>query len=106
MFELLEEHADLDAYLVGGVPRDVALGRVSDPKDFDFILRGPAVGAALDAMSRAGDVRLGPFGSPRWFPEGAEIYCDVMPVDWFFNGLWRCEDIVDALNQFDFTGNA
>lgn len=29
-----------------------------------------------------------------------------MPIDRFFNGLWRCEDIVDALNQFDFTGNA
>jgi hypothetical protein len=24
----------------------------------------------------------------------------------FYNGLWRCEDILDVLNQFDFTANA
>lgn len=70
VFGLLEEHPDLDVYVVGGVARDAALGRVSEPKDFDFMLRGRSVGAVLDAMGGAGSVRCGPFGSPRLVSRG------------------------------------
>ncbi len=97
----------LDVYLAGGSVRDILLGRAADLKDFDFFLGGEGVKEAIAALAQRGVVRSGPFGSPRWFlDEEKTVYCDVIPIESFFNGLWRCEDIVDVLNQFDFTANA
>lgn len=96
-----------DVYLAGGSIRDVLLEREVSPNDFDFFLGGPAQGEILTHLAEIGEIHSGPFGSPRWFPSrGANLYCDVIPLGGFFNGLWRCEDILDVLNQFDFTANA
>jgi hypothetical protein len=72
-----------------------------------YCIGGNAPDAALDYLALNRRMGNGPFGSPRWYPVGSEQhYADVVPVGSFYNGLWRCEDIVDVLNQFDFTCNA
>jgi len=104
---ILDELPKLRVYLAGGVVRDVALGQPCNPKDFDLFLGGECVDEALTKLAEAGRLVLGPFGSPRWFPNSnPTIYADVIPIARFHNGLWSCRDIVDVLNQFDFTGNA
>ncbi len=105
--QILDTLPNLQVYLAGGVIRDLVLGQLSDPKDFDLFIGGEGVDEALLMLDRQGRLVLGPFGSPRWFPtSNLTIYADVIPIERFHNGLWACRDIVDALNQFDFTGNA
>lgn len=103
----IDAFPDVAFYLAGGVLRDAFLGSGAPPKDFDIFLTGARAQAVLAHLAGHGHVRLGAFGSPEWCPAAAPgTDCDVIPVDRFDNGLWRCEDMVDALNQFDFTGNA
>ena len=105
--EIATQFAESDVYLAGGTLRDILLKREVDPKDFDFFLGGSSTENVLNRLGENGVIRSGPFGSPRWFPtEDANTYCDVIPIRSFFNGLWKCEDITDVLNQFDFTANA
>ena len=104
---VMDHVPDLDVFIAGGVVRDVILGRRVKPKDFDFFLAGPSVGQAVAMLGESGGMSAGPFGSPRWFPKGESgVYCDLIPITRFRNGLWDCADITDVLNQFDFTGNA
>lgn len=106
---VFQELQEVDIYLAGGALRDPLLGQEHGTKDFDFFLGGKEedIDRALTRLAECGIMRTGPFGSPRWFSySGKENYCDIIPIKRFFNGLWRCEDIVDVLNQFDFTSNA
>jgi hypothetical protein len=103
---IMWRYPKLQIYIAGGVVRDVFLSEGSHPKDVDLFLNGPDVDQALDHLDRYGTLGTGPFGSPRWKPEGTFQYADVIPIARFFNGLWPCEDILDVLNQFDFTCNA
>lgn len=105
--EIMQVFPKTSIYLAGGAIRDIVLRRQQGLKDLDFFISGEEDDAALTLMGKYGSLRQGPFGSPRWFPgnEG-KMYCDVIPIKRFFNGLWQCEDIIDVLNQFDFTGNA
>lgn len=96
----------LEVYLAGGVIRNSVLGRSVRPNDFDLFLGGEGTADALNALGQLGRMTQGPFGSPRWYPSDDSGYCDLIPISQFGNGLWTCEDIVDVLNQFDFTGNA
>jgi hypothetical protein len=103
----IRECSGVSVYLAGGAVRDLMRFDGRNPKDFDFFLAGAGIERFLECLSIAGDLRVGPFGSPRWFPQGApDRYADVVPIARFYNGLWSCKDIVDALNQFDFTANA
>jgi hypothetical protein len=102
----MREHRALDVYVAGGLVRDVVLGEMTSSKDIDFFVDGPSVDEVLAQLAGEGTLCWGPFGSPRWMPPGCQEYADFVPIPRFFNGLWRCEDILDALNQFDFTGNA
>lgn len=105
--DLLRRYQDLEIYLAGGVIRDAILQRADDPKDFDLFLGGSGIDEALDDLRSVGTLVVGPFGSPRWIPSQVGVPpADVIPIARFDNGLWACEDMVDALNQFDFTGNA
>lgn len=103
----LRRHSETSVYLAGGVIRDVVSGSETAPKDFDFFLDGEGVDDFIKCLENDGILLYGPFGSPRWFPKGSEhTYADVIPIKHFFNGLWRCLDIKDVLNQFDLTANA
>lgn len=104
---ILEECPTVDLYLAGGAVRDSIARKPGDPRDYDFFLGGRDVDRALQILARYGHFSKGPFGSPRWFPQpDSSLYADVIPIERFRNGLWQCENIVDALNQFDFTANA
>jgi hypothetical protein len=105
--KLIEERPELDVYLAGGCVRDELLNRKVNPKDFDVFLGGKGVEESLEHLARTGHLDCGPFGSPRWHPNANDkLYYDVIPITRFFNGLWRCENMTDVLNQFDFTANA
>lgn len=105
--EAVRNHPDVSFFLAGGTIRDIVLKRKRPPKDFDFFLGGDRYPSVIAALKKRGKMILGPFGSPRWFPENREeCHADIIPIDGFYNGLWYCKDIRDVLNQFDFTGNA
>ncbi len=107
LHEVMRLHSDLGVYVAGGVVRNVLMGNASVSKDWDFFLSGPSVSAAIEHFRRFGKLAVTPFGAPRWTPcEAASEYADLIPIANFVPGLWPCEDIVDVLNQFDFTANA
>lgn len=102
----LVERDDVDLYLAGGAVRNLIIGE-QKIKDYDFFVNSSDKKNVLEYLSKQGKVVFGPFGSPRWYPHGdTEIYCDLIWINEFYNGLWHCKDIVDVLNQFDFTANA
>jgi hypothetical protein len=94
-------------YLGGGVVRQVLLGSARQSKDFDLFFDGDSMEVLVGELERAGRVLRGPYGAPRWLPhpDGASA-ADLIPIRRFTNGLWPCENIVDVLNQVDFTLNA
>ena len=105
--DILEEFSELEIFLTGGVLRNIIIGKKQPPNDFDFFIGGKDIDNALNRLKRQGRLEKGPYGSPRWFPPNHDAcYCDLVPINSFYNGLWYCEDIIDVLNQFDFTGNA
>ena len=103
---IMHDLPEMKVYLAGGALRDLILGQ-KECKDFDFFLSVNCFDSAIDRLMHYGRIENGPFGSPRWFPSGTEEkYCDLIAIERFYNGLWRCEDIIDVLNQFDFTANS
>ncbi|HOV64003.1 MAG TPA: hypothetical protein PLG43_09010, partial [Spirochaetia bacterium] len=103
----MDNFPDMPVYLAGGALRNLLLGKKSGLKDFDFFLDEAHFEDAVTMLGQYGSVIKGPFGAPRWFPGGADdVSCDLIAIERFYNGLWQCEDIVDVLNQFDFTANA
>ena len=86
--------------------RDVLLDSPPLLGDVDLFVGGNQASWFIEDLATEGMVGRGPFGSPRWTPAGDSSHADVIAIEHFYNGLWRCEDIVDALNQFDFTCNA
>jgi hypothetical protein len=104
---LIEDLPNMKIYLAGGVLRNIILGKSYKYKDFDFFVDVAHIDLAVTHLKLYGSIERSPFESPRWYPNGAaNVYCDLIAIERFYNGLWRCEDIVDALNQFDFTANA
>lgn len=105
--EVMRVHSDLIVHVAGGSVRNVLMGRTSASKDWDFFLSGPSVTTAIEYFHRSGTLASTPYGAPRWTPFGdTDQYADLIPIANFVPGLWQCEDIVDVLNQFDFTANA
>jgi hypothetical protein len=104
---VLADCPELAVYLAGGVIRNSVLGTPHPDKDFDFFLGGTPIDRALTIFRQHGVLDATPFGSARWHPSGdPDRYADLIRIDEFRPGLWRCEDIVDVLNQFDFTASA
>lgn len=98
---------ELRIYVAGGVVRNVLMGITAAPKDFDFFLQGASITSAIDYVGRHGRLQATPYGSPRWYPtDSAKQYVDLISVADFTPGLWPCENIIDVLDQFDFTANA
>lgn len=105
--EAMRSFPEVDIYAAGGVVRDVLLGDFSTPKDFDFFLQGSQIKSFVEFLGKNGNLSSTPFGSPRWHPPGPEkTYADLIPIVDFAPGLWPCNNIIDVLNQFDFTSNA
>ncbi len=93
-------------YLAGGAVRNSIIG-IREIKDFDFFIKSEDKTKILTHLGELGFVTFGPFGSARWHPKDVtDVYCDLIWINEFNNGLWKCEDIIDVLNQFDFTANA
>lgn len=107
LLDVMKAFPDLQVYLAGGAIRQLLTGTATVPKDFDYFLGGPSVSQAVSRLAQAGALRYTPYGAPRWYPNGeSSCYADLIPIADFVPGLWPCEDIVDVLNQFDFTANA
>lgn len=107
LVEVMEKYQNLRVYVAGGVIRNVLLGLPCKSKDWDFFLAGPSVNQTNEIFKIYGRLTETPYGASRWYPRNDETqYADLIPVTEFVPGLWRCEDIVDVLNQFDFTANA
>jgi hypothetical protein len=105
--EVWRHFDDLRIYVAGGAVRNALLGITAVPKDFDFFLQGASITSVIEAFRSNGRLMTTPFGSPRWYPRGNAIqYADLIPIEDFAPGLWPCENIVDVLDQFDFTANA
>ena len=105
--QVLADCPELGVYLAGGVIRNSILGAPDPDKDFDFFLNGAPIDRALAIFRRHGRVDTTPFGSARWHPSAdPDRYADLIRIDEFRPGLWRCADIVDVLNQFDYTASA
>ena len=102
---LLEDETN-KIYLAGGALRNnIAAKR--EIKDYDFFALSKHKEATIDFLSKHGTLAFGPFGSARWLPKNEiSTYCDFIWIDEFYNGLWYSNNIVDVLNQFDFTANA
>jgi len=104
---VLSDHPDLRIFLAGGLIRNWFVDPELPARDYDFFLSGPSLAAAIDQFAVHGTMDTTPYGSPRWHPAGdREQYADLIPIEDFRPGLWKCEDIVDVLNQFDFTASA
>ena len=103
----MTNNPETKCYVAGGVVRDAHLGRSIPSKDIDIFLEGAGCKHVIDSFAKQGTMEIGTFGAYEWTPNAApEIDCDIILVDKFFNGLWRCTDMLDALNQFDCTVNA
>ena len=105
--EILAECKDLEIFIAGGAVRNCFIVPRREVRDFDLFLSGPSLDRALKILERQGILVQTPYGSPRWYPtQDSEYYADFIPIGDFKPGLWQCEDIVDVLNQFDFTASA
>ena len=104
---LLAERPETQLFLAGGAVRDALRGTKTPPKDLDFFLEERDLEPVAERLGREGRLERTIFGSPRWFPAAdQEMYCDLMAIQRFHNGLGRCSGIVQVLEQVDFTANA
>jgi tRNA nucleotidyltransferase/poly(A) polymerase len=99
-------YPNLEIWIFGGAVRNLLLGLKVTPKDFDFIFSGSNVAESIELLKQYGDIIVGPFGSPRWFPTQSVTYSDILQATRFKAGLWPCEVTLDVLHFLDFTANA
>ncbi len=105
--EEIADYPEMQLYLAGGALRDALRGEGASVKDLDFFLEERHLDSLVQALAREGRIEYTIFGSPRWYPPGEEhMFCDLIGIERFHNGLGQCRDILDVLNQFDFTANA
>jgi hypothetical protein len=103
---MLAEFPNLHAHLAGGSVRNLLLDPEGKIKDYDVFLAGPCVRSAMDWLTQEGRSTRGVYGNVHWYPSADEpLRADLIPVSNFHRSK-RSENMVDALNQFDFTGNA
>lgn len=96
-----------DFFIAGGAVRDFSYSGGKINGDIDLFLSDKGYQALKSLQHRFGQIIMNPFGSERWFPDAnSAFYYDVIKISEFYHGLWRCQDIIDVLNQFDITANA
>ena len=106
ILRVMEEFPGLEVYVAGGAVRNLLLDADARVRDFDLFLGGSSVDRALERLAQAGRMNHGVYGNIHWWPCGDEpVRGDLILVSRFqSNG--PCRNILDVLNQFDFTGNA
>jgi hypothetical protein len=103
--DLMQRVPSLDVYLAGGAVRNLALGQ-KKVRDFDLFLGGPGLDEAVDRLGRVGCVTRGVYVNVHWKPDAAEpVRADLILIP-TFKPIRPATGMVDALGQFDFTGNA
>lgn len=94
-------------YLSGGTVRNAFIDLDLRVKDLDIFIDRDSFGLIEDYLHKNGKLLINQFQTYRWHPFiDNEFYYDIIIISEFYNGLWKCRDIVDALNQFDITANA
>ncbi|PPE57479.1 CCA-adding enzyme [Pectobacterium brasiliense] len=104
--ELFLDNSTSPVYISGGALRNSIMKTDNEIKDYDFFIDTEDYYEKIRTLKKYGKVLETPYGAPRWYPENCSIYADIMPIKSFTPGLWKCLDITDVLNQFDFTMNA
>src|SRR2546427_196979 len=74
---LRDKHEGVECFVAGGVVRDLLLDLKPSLKDVDLFLNGTGVEGFLADLRGYGALGTGPFGSPRWLPEGSRCYADI-----------------------------
>jgi len=99
--------ADNNFHIAGGIVRNAFTNAKNNNTDIDLFVTREGFNQLNDFISSTGTIIENPYGSIRWYPvSGRDIYYDIMIIEEWDQGLWRCENIYDVLNQFDFTANA
>jgi len=106
LWQLMQEHNDLQVYVAGGFLRNIALGqRLS--KDIDLFLGGPSVEQFLNRLSRRGHVTPNAYGKWNWRPSAkCTQYFDLLPIRDFRVAPRRFFAITELLTHFDFSCNS
>lgn len=97
-----------EIYLCGGCIRDYLMGRAPG-KDLDVFVHcnRTELDTLLRYLARYGHLDYGPYGSPRFYPEGMDThYVDIVPFYNFIVSGEQMTDILTLLSHFDFTANA
>ena len=97
-----------EIYLCGGCIRDYLMG-YAPGKDLDVFVHcnRTELDALLCYLAQYGRLDYGPYGSPRFYPEGTdEYYADIIPFYNFIVSEKPVTDIYALLSNFDFTANA
>lgn len=106
LYRVMEEFPTLEVHVAGGAVRNLLLDANAGVRDFDLFLGGPCVDRALGRLAEAGRMSHGVYGNIHWSPCPDEpVRGDLILVS-RFRSKGPCRDILDVLNQFDFTGNA
>lgn len=104
---IADKLGESDLYVAGGALRDTFLETDRPLKDVDLFVSEIGFSPFEKLLKSKGDLLVNPFGSARWYPrQGEKFYYDIIVIERFFNGLWKCDTITDVLNQFDITCNA
>ena len=94
-------------FVAGGFVREFCRGSNVINGDVDLFISDKVYDEIDELQKSYGKQIKNPFGSDRWFPnENETFYYDIIKITDFYQGLWKCIDITDVLNQFDITANA
>lgn len=104
---LLQKSEIEGIYLAGGAVRNAFINPELTAKDLDIFITESAFELLYEHLQKNGSLSINQFQTYRWYANEDEgFYYDIIIISEFYNGLWKCRDIVDALNQFDITANA
>lgn len=105
--ELLQTSNIDGVYLAGGTVRNAFINPTLIAKDLDLFVTKSAFDKVKDFLCNTGNLMTNQFGTYRWFAfKDPDFYYDIIIIPDFYNGLWKCRNITDVLNQFDITVNA
>ena len=106
LWQLMQDHGDLQVYVAGGFLRNIALKqRLS--KDIDLFLGGPSVKQFTSSLIRRGHATLSAYRKWNWRPSA---HCtqsfDLLPIRDFRVGPRSFSTITELLRNFDFSCNS